>query len=951
MKKTFLVVLLLMMALIIKAGDVTPEQALQQAKDFLQQRAAAGVNAKRSQALASELKMAGRVSGLYVFNSDSDNGFVIVSNDDRTEAVLGYSYSGQLDLDDMPENMRAWLQGYADEIAWLEAHDYQPSTNAAPRRSAPVKSAIGPLMQTRWDQDGPYNKQCPYYQEIGCDSYLYSTVGGNHWEHCATGCVCTAMAQAMYYNQWPVAETQPIPEYTWEDADITMEELPATTFDWANMQLTYTGSETDEQKTAVATLMQYCGCSLMMNYGPSSGALTYNIATMLQTYFDYDATAKYISRNNYSYANWIEILYHELSESRIMVYRGQSSDGGHSFICDGYEGGDYFHINWGWGGISDGYYKLTVLNPYEQGIGGSSVEDGFWIGESAIVGIQPKGAGGTVLDLPLGNFNLSVVDGRISSERIQYKEMKLMPILHNAGSDPYDGEIELEIFYEDSDTPEKVDFQHFSIPAGGDAAEVFTFVPKKHGSYKAYFFENYGVYRYLATWNFTVEEGSGIDTSTLPVSSNLNLTVTLKAIENANADLTEVYGKNIKAAITVSNPSTTTNFKGKFRYYLRKAGNPSWNYMNNLTIEIPAGDSYDIEINQQDNDQNIQYYFSTCYVRTGSNFTEETQVGDSFWLRPAIYTYDAAGTVTVSKETDRFVAPAEALAVDMSETTVTAVTPNGKPNCIYIYGDSKPAGLDGKNTVAYDGSAYTAEDITLTDGNDFYSPVDFTASNIEFTYDNNRWAGDTNGWNTIMLPFDVTAVKADDTTIDWFHSDSDIGKQFWLKEFVSDAVGTVNFDYVSGPMQAHTPYIIALPGNRWGAESDLSGKTIKFIGTNAEVRKNVPVMQSAGSYTFVGNTRAVDKENIYCISDDGNRFVLKPTGGSAPFRPFFRANVYDDSIEYLSIGGNIVTGVKEVKEVKGVKANSFYTLDGRRLNGLPTTKGIYIMNGQKIVIR
>ncbi len=123
MKKPILLVLSLMMALVIQAGDVTPEQALQQAKSFMQQRAAAGINPKRSQALASELKMAGRVSGLYVFNSDGDNGYVIVSNDDRTAAVLGYSDSGQLDLDNMPENMRAWLQGYADEIAWLDAHN------------------------------------------------------------------------------------------------------------------------------------------------------------------------------------------------------------------------------------------------------------------------------------------------------------------------------------------------------------------------------------------------------------------------------------------------------------------------------------------------------------------------------------------------------------------------------------------------------------------------------------------------------------------------------------------------------------------------------------------------------------------------------------------------------------------------------------------------------------
>ena len=46
-----------------------------------------------------------------------------------------------------------------------------------------------------------------------------------------------------------------------------------------------------------------------------------------------------------------------------------------------------------------------------------------------------------------------------------------------------------------------------------------------------------------------------------------------------------------------------------------------------------------------------------------------------------------------------------------------------------------------------------------------------------------------------------------------------------------------------------------------------------------------------------------------------------------------------------------VTGVREVKEVREVKDNTWYSLDGRKLDGAPNKKGIYVVNGHKVVIR
>ena len=953
MKKTIFLVLSLMLTIVIKAGDVTPEQAQQQARRFLQQRVTSGVSKNRSQAVA-ELKMAGRVSGLYVFNATGDNGYVIVSNDDRTESVLGYSDNGRLDMDNMPENLRAWLQGYADEIAWLDAHGWQPSASSAPRRASAVKPPIAPLMKTHWNQDAPYHNLCPYYK-----GNSYNTIGGDGYEHCATGCVATAMAQVMYYNQWPAEPTAAIPAYEWSGASITLGGLPATTFDWANMQLSYSGSESDEQNTAVATLMRYCGQSLEMDYGPSSSASTSDIPEKLKTYFNYASTAQYLGRNQYTYAHWIDLIYHEFAENRVVVYRGSSSGGGHAFICDGYEGEDYFHFNWGWGGTSDGYYQLSVTNPYDQGIGGSSTKDGFWIGQGAIVGIQKQGGTGTVLDVAKGDFDLSATIDAVSASPTQNQNVNVTVTVSNAGSDPYDGEIGLEVYYYNGETwkYESDTYKHLSVPAGGNASGTFTFVPEHAGKYFVRPFQNFTPMNYLCLdREFTVAAGS----PSAPTTDNITLTSELTSVDNSYIEggnhvfYVSASNATLKATITVTNPDATNAYKGYYEWMLCRVL-PDWasiTYSSNEYTIAPSGNLV-IPVEVSGLTEGATYRLQVVYVKNG-DWTDWAYF-DTYLTKPGLVNYDANGTQTIAKPAGTtYNVPASAVAVDLSGTGVTTVNKNSNPNCLYILKstDAVPAGLT--NVITTNGAANTAASITLTDGYDFYSPVNFTATNIEFTYANDRWADGTNGWNTIMLPFDVTDVTANGTAIDWFHHSTDYGKNFWLKEFVSDdtTAPKVNFDYAAA-MKANTPYIIALPGSHWGTENDLSGKTIKFIATDAEVKKSVAAVVTGSNYRFVGNTRAVTTENIYCINDAGNKFELQATGGSPAFRAYFKADIFDRSVDALGIGSGI-GGTTEINEVRGKTEevrDSYYDLSGRRLDKQPTAKGIYIHHGVKVVIK
>lgn len=147
-----------------KAGEITRQQALQRAQQFMQERMKARPGSRGAKVELSDVK---QVSGLYVVNASDNEGYVIVSNDDQTVPILGFSDSGHADPDNMPSNMRTWLQGYADQIAWLKAQQGSPAGQTAgtrgPATAATALSrshstaAIAPLLTTRWDQKEPYN--------------------------------------------------------------------------------------------------------------------------------------------------------------------------------------------------------------------------------------------------------------------------------------------------------------------------------------------------------------------------------------------------------------------------------------------------------------------------------------------------------------------------------------------------------------------------------------------------------------------------------------------------------------------------------------------------------------------------------------------------------------------------------------------------------------------------
>lgn len=400
MKKTSTIFLtlafLLFLPAMMQADPITREQAKQKAEAYL-------ANCKGSRKLkpiTNGKKLARRklnavnnnTETYYVFNRGDNEGYVIVPGDDKIDGVLGYTDSGEFDYEQIPDNMRSWLDDYAQ---YIEA--VQEGKAEAPRKIA-THPAIPEMMTTKWNQGWPYNNLCPLH----------------NGQRSVTGCVATAFAQVLYYqHEKSVEEIQEdIPGYTtWTEKLVVPGISKGAPIDWNNMLGSYGGSASGIQQTAVAQLMLYCGVAVEMDYtSSSSGAHTERCAESMNKHFGY-STARYVYKSSYTDEGWDELIYNELREGRVVLLSGYNSEAGHAFVCDGYDGNRCYHINWGWGGTSDGHFLMNSLNPSSQGIGGSG--DGYSEGLGAVIGALPdnyeqkplKIANATVKKLCLANFD------------------------------------------------------------------------------------------------------------------------------------------------------------------------------------------------------------------------------------------------------------------------------------------------------------------------------------------------------------------------------------------------------------------------------------------------------------------------------------------------------------------------------------------------------------------
>lgn len=400
--KSIKVLLLLMLAgtTSVIAQTVSPDDAMAKALSFISKaRKVKATNGASAQSLSlAYTSKAGDETYYYVFNNAQD-GYIIIGGDEAAQDVLGYSNSGTFDYDKLPENMKWFLACYDKQISSVIKQVKEGKISAADvakakRAPRKAKDAINYLLQTTWDQGGPFNCMHPY----NIDNNLFTDDG----YAVATGCVATAGAQIMKFHEWP---TTGVGSHTdiYSFAGYTPSaNFGETTYQWDKMNddydiCSYNGDEAD---IAVGTLMYHVGVAVDMKFGQlmsgGSGADTRKLATALETYFKYSKGITYHERTYYSDEQWENIVYDELAAGRPVLYGGQQESGSaHAFVCDGYQDGLY-HINWGWSGIYNDYFLLTptaasgsALCPEGSGSGGGEAGEGYYMSQHIGIGITP----------------------------------------------------------------------------------------------------------------------------------------------------------------------------------------------------------------------------------------------------------------------------------------------------------------------------------------------------------------------------------------------------------------------------------------------------------------------------------------------------------------------------------------------------------------------------------
>ena len=417
-KRIILLTIVLLSALAVEAKPVGMERARTVGANYL--------NAI-SHSINGALKEATTpFSGFYVFNA-GEQGFVIVAADDCVRPILGYSLTNTFRVENMPTNVKGLLEDYeACIVAAKESEKHegerghnsranaiaeewrQLSTGSAPEQL--LSTAVSPLLTTTWNQSPYYNDMCPYDNTYG--------------QNAIAGCVAVSAAQVMKYWNHP-ATGYGSHSYTATNSYTSYGELSAdfgnTSYDWNNMPDALTSASSQTEINAVAQLLYHVGVAIEMDYSVNfSSAYDYRVdgstspasQFALVEYFKYSPDISVLMRSDYDDETFCSLLRAELDQNRPIIFDGNDgTSGGHSFVLDGYNQYNYFHVNWGWGSYCDGYYMMGALNPTPGGSGGNS-SGTYNHYNGALIGIRPNsnfGNGGTVtLSTTGGNPTCSV---------------------------------------------------------------------------------------------------------------------------------------------------------------------------------------------------------------------------------------------------------------------------------------------------------------------------------------------------------------------------------------------------------------------------------------------------------------------------------------------------------------------------------------------------------------
>lgn len=511
----------------LSSKPIDQEKALSLAKEFYKSQENTQIRGNNDSDLSliyacKDLQLRGENDNAYyyIFNKTNEEGFIIISGDDKVKTVLGYSDKCNYDPDNLPDNLRYLLNRYEEEIKLIINKENKISgyPHAILSSNKDYKEAIEPLLGgITWNQDSPYNELCPIDK------------GGKTY----TGCVATAMAQIMRYHKWPQQGRGSKRYRTGTNGFYLSVDFSQSIYDWENMREKYSDSSTEEEKNAVARLMYDCGVAVGMDYTSSgSGALSEYIPKALIDFFNYDPNIQYHDRMFYTSQEWMNLIKEELNNQRPVYISGRSSSSGHAFVCDGYDTNNLFHINWGWGGVSNGYFEISTLNPSQQGIGGGT--GGYSILQSVITGIQKP------TDSSKPSYNLALTTDLISEQDLISRNDEFMVstyVLYNYGCNNFEGKVGIGL-YQGDDLKETFAVEDVSVEAFGFIEQYFwhdIVIPNTipEGSYRIY-----GIYKPEGSenWQKLNKEQFVIDCLDLTIS-NEQVAISSPDYENVNLSI------------------------------------------------------------------------------------------------------------------------------------------------------------------------------------------------------------------------------------------------------------------------------------------------------------------------------------------------------------------------------------------------------------------------------
>ena len=295
----------------------------------------------------------------YVVNLE--NGWVVIAANDVMTPVIGYNLEGVFPVIDHGfKAFDSWMQNYVDQVNFIRENDLTAEDEITSQWTAYTTNNptilntrggrdVDPLLTALWNQDNPYNAMCPE-DPAGPGGRVY------------VGCVSTAMSLIMHYWRYPLSGSGEHSYYKYPYGTLTAN-FGEADYNWDGM----TDVINDKFIWEIAEIGYHGAVSVDMMFGPDgSGAYSNDVPYAMSTYFNYQNSVQHISKSNYTTSAWEGMIETELNNDRPIYYSGQSTDGGHAFVLDGYQGSNYYHFNFGWSGSANGYYTLQDVNGFNQ---------------------------------------------------------------------------------------------------------------------------------------------------------------------------------------------------------------------------------------------------------------------------------------------------------------------------------------------------------------------------------------------------------------------------------------------------------------------------------------------------------------------------------------------------------------------------------------------------------